>query len=285
MHSWNPSVQYQKVAEANRRYYAKTAHLYDATETCVTNVTIQQQLEQDLDTVLALIGKPPQAIRALDACGGSGNISLKLLRRGVPTVTCDISIDLLRILQTRGETEGLTPQIVCSEIAVFLLGQPARFDLIVFSSALHHLEDIEGVLRLAIRSLAPGGVIFTTFDPIMHRHRYAPTILWLDYLAFKVLSQPSDVWAACLRRTRRILGRVVSKEQAALVEENLGFLAEYHVEQGIDDLALASRLCAEGVEVVRHDRETGARYRLTRALLRALGVATTFKLVLRKVSR
>lgn len=281
MQSWSPSAQYRKVAEANRQYYARTAHLYDATETCVTNATIQERLERDLDRVIALIGKPPHAIRALDACGGSGNISLKLLRRGVHTVTCDISVDLLKILQARCEAEDLTPQIVCSEIAGFLLAQPGHFDLIVFSSALHHLEDIDGVLLLAVRSLAPGGVIFSTFDPT-YRQRYARLIIWLDYVAFKFLRQPADLLAALSRRTRRMLGRVASKEQADLAEENLGFLAEYHVEQGIDDLALAERLRAQGVEVVRHEREAGARYAFTRSLLRALGITTTFKLVLRQ---
>lgn len=87
--------------------------------------------------------------------------------------------------------------------------------------------------------------------------------------------------AAVLRRVRRTLGRVSSREHADLADENLGYLAEYHVEHGIDDRALVERLRAQGVEIVRHEREAGARFALARAMLRALGVATTFKMVLR----
>lgn len=284
MSEWRPSAQYRKIAEANRQYYAKTAQLYESSETCVTDRALQARLEGDLDDVLALVGKPYAAVRALDACGGSGNVSLKLLRRGVSTVTCDISLDLLRLFQERCEAERLTPKIVCGEIGDFLLAHPGRFDLITFSSALHHLEDIDGVLSLAFRSLAPGGVIFTTFDPVAYRHRGERLVVWLDYLAFKVHRQPGDLVAALSRRARRTLRPSSSKEQAALTDANLGVLAEYHVERGIDDLALAARLRERGFEVVRHEREAGGRYAATRALLRGLGAATSFKLVLRRAA-
>lgn len=281
MKTWNPSPHYQKIARANQQYYAKTAHLYDQTETCATNVVLQRHLERDLDDVLRLIGKPYHAIQALDACGGSGNVSIKLLRRGVPTITCDISTEMLRICQDRCIAEDLPVRVVCAEIASFLEAAPRTFDLIVFSSALHHLEDIDGVLNLAIRSLKPGGVIFSTFDPSAHLPRYGHVITWLDYVWFKIFCQPTDVGAAVVRRLRRTLGRVSSREQADLADENLGYLAEYHVEHGIDDRALVERLRAQGVEIVRHEREAGARFALARAALRALGVATTFKMVLR----
>lgn len=281
MAEWRPSAQYRKIAEANRQYYARTAQVYDSTETCVTDGVFQAGLEQDLDAVLALLGRPPAAIQALDACGGSGNITLKLLRRGVPTVTSDISADLLAICRSRCEAEGLTPRLVCTEIGDFLSAHPGQFDLIVFSSALHHLEDIDAVLDLAYASLRPDGVIFTTFDPAAHRHRYERLIFLLDYLTFKVHRQPGDLLASLSRRVRRTV-RGATKTQADLSEENLGFLAEYHVERGIDDLALATRLRARGVEIVRHEREAGGRYAPTRALLRALGTAAHFKLVLRK---
>ncbi|NTW01024.1 MAG: class I SAM-dependent methyltransferase [Oscillochloris sp.] len=282
MSQWHPSAQYRKIAEANRQYYAKTAQLYDSTETCVTDMAVQSRLEGDLDAALALIGKPHSAIHALDACGGSGNVSLKMLRRGVGIVTCDISVDLLRIFQARCDAEGLTSSIVCSEIGDFLLTHPGCFDLIIFSSALHHLEDVHGVLDLAYRCLAPGGVIYTSFDPTAWRNEGERLIVYLDYVAFKIHRQPGDLLAALSRRARRALARATSKGQVEITEANLGILAEYHVAKGIDDMTLVARLRERGAELIRHEREVGGRYGVTRALLRAMGAATTFRLMLRK---
>jgi ubiquinone/menaquinone biosynthesis C-methylase UbiE len=285
MTSWNSSAEYQKVAEANRQYYAKTAALYDQTETCVTDGETQAGLEAEIDQLLALLDRPCAQISALDACGGSGNISLKLLRRRIRTVTCDISPELLRILQQKSVAAGLQAMPICSEIASFLRLHPDRFDLIVFSSALHHLAEIDAVLELAVIALRPGGFLFTAFDPTPAGPRYQRLISWLDYLVFKVHRQPGDLLAAAGRRMRRTLAGSThdGDKQALLINEaNLGVIAEYHVERGIDDIALVERLRALGMEVVWHRRLAGGRYAPTRALLRALGAVSSFKLLLRK---
>lgn len=279
------SAEYQKVAEANRRYYAKTAELYDQTETCVTDPGSQATLEAELDQVLALLDRPHAQLNALDACGGSGNITLKLLRRGVPTTTCDISVELLGILQQKAAAAGVVPKPVCVEVADFLALGPDRFDLIVFSSALHHLADVDAVLDLAVRALRPGGLIFTTFDPTPAGPRHERLITWLDYLAFKVVCQPGDLVAAVGRRVRRTLAGVSqggNKQALTINDANLGVLAEYHVERGINDLVLVERLRRQGVEVLWHRRHAGGRYALTRTLLSRLGAVTSFKLLLRK---
>jgi SAM-dependent methyltransferase len=118
--SWQPSTTYQKVAEANRQYYAQTAAMYEATETCVTDPLLQRGLESDLDRALATLGKPLASVRALDACGGSGNVALKLLRRGVGVTLVDISPDLQEIFRAKCVEAGFVPKVVCSELAAFL---------------------------------------------------------------------------------------------------------------------------------------------------------------------
>jgi len=54
MPNWTPSSQYHKVAEANRQYYAKTAKMYEMTETCVVDHRSQQMLEADIDRIICL---------------------------------------------------------------------------------------------------------------------------------------------------------------------------------------------------------------------------------------
>jgi SAM-dependent methyltransferase len=243
-------------------------------------------LAEDLCRVVAVAGKPISALRALDACGGSGTVAVKLLDLGVDVTVCDVSPELLQIYRDRCAARGSSPAIIQADIAGFLTETKVQYNLIVFSSALHHLEAVEEVLRLARYRLAPGGLVFTVFDPTPRARLDVRLLMWVDYLLFKVHRTRRDLPASVMRRARRMAahfaGRGPGKEALELSSENLGVLAEYHVETGIDDLALATRLQIAGYEVVWHDRYASARYSGIRLALSWLGHATAFKLLLRK---
>ena len=284
--SWQPSTTYKKIAEANREFYAKTAGQYDATESCVTDSGTQSELEATLDRVLAVLGKRPGEVLALDACGGSGNISLKLLRRGVEVILTDISPELQGIFEAKCGQLGLRSQTVCSEIAEFLSATGLSFDLIVFSSALHHLENIDEVLTLAFDRLKPNGLLFTVFDPATSARlsTVSRILLRTEYFAFKVFCQTADLPKAVGRRVSRMVSGSSSDDKSSvnLNSATAGMLAEFHVEKGIDDLALTQRLRQVGYEVVWHERSAGTRFALTGWIVRRLGDVTSFSLLLRK---
>jgi ubiquinone/menaquinone biosynthesis C-methylase UbiE len=284
MSEWRPTEEYRRIADANRRYYAAYASQYDATECCVSDARLQKGLENDLDEALALIGKHPSAIQALDACGGSGNVSLKLLRRGVDVTLVDVSADLQEIFRRKCETSGFRPRIVLAEVGAFLAETNQTFDLIVFSSALHHLESIEPVLREALHRLKPSGVLLTTFDPtLQERLRLRTRVLQrAEYLAFKLFCQTRDLPRAMLRRMRRVVSGASprNKSDAALDDSTAGMLAEYHIERGIDDLALVKRLESAGYQIASHRRYVETRFRLTQRFIEQTGDVTHFKLLL-----
>ena len=286
MSNWKPSEQYQKVAEANRVFYAQNAAIYDSSETCVTDQEGQKILERDIDRVLEATGKQPSQIRALDACGGSGNISLKLLRRGVNVTLADISSELQGIFEKKCAEHGYEPTVVCSEIGRFIASGSEPFDLIVFSSALHHLENIDEVLTMAHRRLSPGGVLWSIFDPTANANKSVATrfVVRVEYFCFKLFCQTSDVPGAFIRKLKRFLSgaKASDKSKVDLDESTAGVLAEYHIEQGIDDLALVERMKMVGYDVVFHDRLVGTRYGPTAVVIRLMGDVTTFKLLLRR---
>jgi len=285
---WKPSTEYQRIADANRRFYAEAATQYDETESCVTDGRLQQGLEDHLDRALALLGRPAASLEALDACGGSGNVSLKLLRRGVNVTLVDISPELQAIFRRKCLAEGFVPNVASAEIGTFLLGSDRAFDLIVFSSALHHLESIEPVLAAAFSRLKPGGLLLTAFDPTLQSGlgQSVRLLQRAEYVLFKLVSHTRDVPAALLRRIRRLASGVSpnDKAHAVLDTSTAGMLAEYHVERGIDDLALARSMEEIGFEVAVHIRDVESRYRLTRWLIERYGSATHFRLVLRRPS-
>lgn len=289
MKTWTPSEQYRKVAEANREYYAITAQMYDTSETCVTNRYVQEQLEVDLDRIVALIGRPIQEIHVLDACGGTGNVALKLLRRGLRVSISDISAEQLEIFRKKCERENFSPQIIRGEIGELLRQDQVHYTLIIFSSALHHLENISEILRLAFDRLEPGGLLFTVFDPTAtEKHKkISRAVLRAEYVVFKIVGQTRDLPFALARYLRRRISacnRQGSNDKQALElsENTFGVLAEYHVENGIDDIALVEELGRMGYQVVWHIRYPDGRYLLTRQLIGLLKDATQFKLLLRR---
>lgn len=286
MNDWKPSDNYQKIADANREYYATTAERYESTETCVTDPGVQAELEIDLDNIVRELGGSAAKIRALDACGGTGNIAIKMLKRGMQVTLADISPDLQEIYRKKCKEHGFTAHAVLCEIGSFLAQPGETFDLITFSSALHHLADIDGVLALAFDRLAPGGLVFTIFDPTKsEEHRIITRMaMRLEYYWFKIFCQTKDVPKAALRRIRRILSHLSAEEKTAvrLNASTAGMLAEYHVEKGIDDRALVSRMKRTGYEVVWHERYVGARFKTTRRLIESTGDVTAFKLLLRR---
>ena len=289
MNNWKPSPAYQKVVEANRVWYAETAGWYNATETCVIDARAQSEIEQDLDRVLGLLGKPPAEIRALDACGGSGNIAVKLHRRNVQVTLVDISPELLDIFRKKCAQMEVEPHAVYAEIGFFLAQGNERFHLIVFSSALHHLEDVQGVLALALPRLLPGGLLFTTFDSTAKERQRALTrfLLRVEYFFFKLFFQTLDVPKTAWRRIRRVASGASpqDKQGVSLNAATAGMLAEYYGEKGIDDLALVENLKEGGYEIVWHERYPGARFSWTRRMIAWLGDATSFKLLLRNPAR
>jgi ubiquinone/menaquinone biosynthesis C-methylase UbiE len=273
--------RYRDVAQANKVYYQQTAAQYDATETCVVDPRFQDVLAADLTRIIDLLNQVPRStpIMALDACGGSGNVSLKLAKLSNVQVTlCDQSPELQAIFRRKCALQETSCAVVTEEISQFLRETKQKFDLIVFSSALHHLQDYETVLKLAAGCLNPGGYIFTVFDPIRWKFP-ARQIVLVEYICFKIMNK--SFLPALVMKVRRAWAKLMGQtgDNRGI---NWGKIAEYHVQRGIDDVALAAAMRDHGLQVIWHVREPKARYAFFESVLKWCGCATTFKLLFQK---
>ena len=210
---------------------------------------------------------------ALDACGGSGYASSVLLELGARPVTVDISAEMLARWREKAESVGYDAPTVEAEVGEFLAATDEVWDVIVFSSALHHLEDYLGVVELAVHRLTPGGVLVTAFDPIA-AGRVVQVIRHLDHLVALLIRHPREFFSKGFARGRR----------TRTGEPHIGYLAEFHARTGIDDLAIRDSLQRRGVEVVLHDRDYGARLGVSRVLLRALRSPSSFRLLAQRTA-
>ncbi len=259
-------------AEANRRLYAQIAASYDATEECVTDSRFRGQLLAALRRASAELPRD-RPLDVLDACGGSGNASLLLFEMGIRPVTVDISPEMLSIFEKQALLRGHQPEYVTAEIRDFFESSARRWDLITFSSALHHLDDVEAVVETALAHLRPGGILLTMFDPTR--------VTWtgqrlrrIDYLLHIIVRTPGRLPG--LFRSRLAPGRSSVDEL-----REMGIVAERHSLVGIDDLALARRLEASGNTVLEHARYFEGRFAFTGWIFRALGSPSSFHLMVR----
>jgi len=186
--------------------------------------------------------------------------------------TVDISPEMLAIYARKAAAARVEADTQVSEVTAFFERDPGGWDLIVFSSALHHIEDYGHTLELAAARLAPGGVIVTIFDPIA-LSRVWQRVRRLDYIAHVVVRNPAGLWPRLRQRY---------KPKSADADRFIGERAERHVRAGIDDRRLAERFEQLGLEVVMHGGFYEGRFAPTRFLHRALRTPSSFAFMVRR---
>jgi SAM-dependent methyltransferase len=255
--------------DANRRFYAVAGEEYDRLEEIVASRKAQEQLREILTTAVSMAPKPT---RALDACGGSGNASVMLHSLGVEPLTVDVSPEMLAIYERKAAAVGVEAHTHVQDIGAFLEDDPREWDLIVFSSALHHLDDYVGIMELAVARLAPRGILVTVFDPTA-TNAVGRRLRRLDYIVHVIVHEPRRAWAIIGRRLRR-----TGADKLTL----LGARAERHALHGIDDVALERRLREMGLVIVAHRRTYGGRFGLTRLVYRLIHTPSTFSFTVQR---
>lgn len=258
-------------AEANRRFYETQAEIYDETEFCANDPAPRQRLREALERALALVGDSP---RVLDAGGGTGNASLILRDLGVQSTLIDASPEMLGRWTSKAAELGIEPACELVDIEAFFDHDEREWDLIVFSSVLHHLEDPASVLISAGGRVAPGGVIVTIFDPLQ-MDGIGHFLRRLDYACWIAIHDPGTLFRAIARKVR---ARVRPQAQ----EPHIGALAERHAMSGLDDGSIAGGMRASGFAVITHDRVYDARYGALATLSRLLRRPTHFSFLFQR---
>ena len=254
--------------EANRRFYETVAAEYDQKEEAVVNPRAQALLRDSLRRALELAGAGPAGAGRVRRLGQR----LRAARRdGSDTGLVDVSPEMIGLWRAKAARLGLEPETAEAEIVDFLRDDPRTWDVVVFSSALHHLENYQEAVDAAAGRLNAGGVLVTIFDPPLAGPGDR-AIRRLDWVLFQALHEPRDFADTVRARLRR------SSEGGPAI----GRLAERYALEGVDDLELRRLLEERGLDIVVHERMPEARMRATRALLRLSGRDGAFRLIARR---
>ena len=94
---------------------------------------------------------------ALDVGGGTGRLSILLADRVGSVVVTDPSAGMVQVARERIEAAGLSDRLRAVQADLTIDRLDAAFDVVWSSMALHHVQDLDGLLRSVAGLLVDGG--------------------------------------------------------------------------------------------------------------------------------
>jgi 2-polyprenyl-3-methyl-5-hydroxy-6-metoxy-1,4-benzoquinol methylase len=273
-----------KVIAANVAFYRQIASKYDTYETYLFDPSLQKSLEDDLDKIDSHFGLLRKRPSCLECGGGTGNLTLKMCARGWRITVVDISDDMLDLLREKARAKGHSPELIRSPIEQFLQRTRDEYDIVAFSSVLHHLYGYARVVEQAASRVRAGGFFYSNYDPVVPRRpRLTRAFDSLDIAVAKLLFDSRDVLPGIGRRIRKLFARTDPFLRRTVV--SAGDIAEFHVRAGLDDGELVRILQRNGFTVMEHLRYATGRTSAIRFLNQRLRLLESFKIMARRSSR
>jgi SAM-dependent methyltransferase len=269
-----------RVIAANVEFYRRIADKYESYEPYLFDKVLQKGLQDDLDKIGSYFAPLGRAPSCLECGGGTGNLTLKMCARGWNVTVVDISEHMLNLLTEKAHTKGYSPTVVQCPIERFLEESEEKFDLVTFSSVLHHLYSYQSVVEQAALHVRFGGLFYSNWDPVIPRSKFwARGFDSIEIAAAKFMLDRGDVLPGIWRRTQKLFRRHDSQFLRPVV--SAGDLAEYHAKTGVDDEQIVCLLERKGFAIVAHERYPVGRTRAGQILNRRLRLLENFKIIAR----
>lgn len=217
-----------------------------------------------LDHLAEVTGRP---VRAVDMCGGAGKAAfvLKGCDPACQATLVDCSDKMLDIARDRIEKQKIEGVEVVQGDAFAFLEQGEEYDLIVFSSAVHHFKDPVKLLQTAAGCLSEHGLIVTIADPTtLTKSR--------RYKFFEFMLSNSDMKKKKLKR----MFSIGNKDDA---EDEDFDVAEYQTYTGINDIKLAGQLKEIGLHPMVHLRYPAGEPYMTK-IMPWIGLCWAFSMII-----
>lgn len=223
------------------------------------------------NAVLDLLGRG-RRIKAVDMCGGAGRASF-ILKECDPD--CDLTLvdcadKMLAVAEQKAEQMDVQDIKIVKQDAFSFLKEAEQFDLIIFSSAIHHFKDPVELLHSASCRLKPGGLIVTIADPTI-------LIKSTRYQFFEFMVATREEKKRRLQKWFYQIWPIKSEKTTALLDDV--DIAEYQAITGIDDHSLRRDLQQQGLEPLVHLRYPAGN-RMMMHILPLLGLPWAFCMIL-----
>jgi len=210
-------------------------------------------------------------VRAVDMCGGAGKaaFALKSCDPDCEVTLVDLADKMLDIARRKAEKDNIACRIVLDDAFSFLGNEEEEFDLIVFSSALHHFKDPVSLLEAAAKRLSPQGLIISIADP--NTKIKSKRFRFLQFMASN-----SQLKKIAIKNCLNELFR--SSDKKAAGAENFD-VAEYQTRTGINDIKLSNDIKRAGLAPLVHIRYPAGEPVMTK-IMPWLGLCWAFSMVM-----
>jgi len=155
----------RKILEENIKLHKIESNIYRQIHSEIYNFYEQRRINKDIDLIMDTIQKENPSI--LDVGCGTGNILLKFLKRGAVVTGVDISKEMLNELLKCVSGNGNTTLITLDAESFIKdeLKNNKKYDLISFSSILHHLPNYLDTVTNACNLVRVGGCLYVVHEP------------------------------------------------------------------------------------------------------------------------
>jgi SAM-dependent methyltransferase len=237
---------------------------------------VYSYLEYDvvLGTVLDVLNRTTETVKAVDLCGGAGKAAfvVRKLDKNARVLLVDLAKKMLDIARSRMAFENISDIEIIEADAFSFLQQEQEFDLIIFSSAVHHFKDPVNLLHTAANRLSSHGFIVTLADP-------TTLIKTKRYNIFNFLITGWD-------NKKRMIGQswekyVRSRNSEVAASSEIEFdIAEFQTYMGINDQKLKHDLAQVGVKPLLHMRYPAGGKPFITKLMGIVGISWAYGMVL-----
>jgi len=254
----------QRIKTENIEVHRKEAPLYDTLHSEIFNFYEQKRTINDIIFIAKQISKTKP--RALDIGCGTGNLTLKFLERGFHVTGVDITremIDVLRSkLRSKNQYDDSLKLIEC-DIDTFISSETEKYDVIAFSSTLHHLPFYVETLYKCINLLNDGGIVYITHEPLPGVKQ---NLIWKMFAKIDSL-----------------LFYLILKLRGIKIPRISYIYSDYHAQKGLDIDRIIENLIHEGCEILKFEKYNVRKFGILSLIENKLNSSKTmFKLIARK---
>jgi|LGOV01.1.fsa_nt_gb ubiquinone/menaquinone biosynthesis C-methylase UbiE len=222
----------KQIKHENKRIHAIEANFYDKVHPEIWNFYEQKKTDKEINSICDVINKKSKNPLALDVGCGTGNLTLKFLNNDFNVIALDISKEMLNALKKKIKNDKRC-KLVNSDIDTFLDSNNGLFDVIAFSSVLHHLPDFNHTLKKAFHLLKNNGYVYIAHEPSLRNNKRD----MIGTVVFTIDRLVSPLW---------LYHRLTTPKMDYS-------LSDYHVKQGIDQMAMKKLFTQHGFSIIRFE--------------------------------
>lgn len=213
---------------------------------------------------------------AIDVCGGAGKAAFMLHQCGCSDIVLlDAAPKMLEIAQRKINSEQIKGiDVILDDAIAYLKNTERVFDVIIFSSAIHHFKDPSGLLLLAFERLSPDGVVITLGDPsrLISSRRYQRAV-------------SSYLFLTSGDHRKHVIRTLPARLKGTYEAPDYRDPAEYQAHKGIDDFKLKQHLHEQGIRALVHFRYPAGGSQLLTRLMPYIGLTWALGMVCTREDR